>query len=365
MKKIRVGVVFGGTNSEHEVSIVSAKAILDNLDSTKYEVLPIKITKENTWVSPKNIEASYIPVLNSGIVSGDKSLDTVEDIFEDHTLDVIFPVLHGPYGEDGTIQGMLELMRIPYVGCGVASSAVCMDKVLQKMVCKAHGIPMPPSYYFTKTEWEKDQKKVLDEVQKELGEFPLFVKPANQGSSVGVTKAHNVNELIHGIADALTRDLKILVEKAIPNAREIEVSVLGRTDNPRVSVLGEVMPGNEFYDYNAKYLADNSDVVIPADLPKEIESKVRDVAKKVFQILDCWGLARIDFLVDGKTHEYYLSEVNTMPGFTPISMYPKLWEATGLSYKDLLTELIDLALTRHKERLSLNLSIESQSSLPE
>lgn len=354
MSKIRVAVIFGGTNTEHEVSLVSAQAVINNLDKDKYEILPIKITKENTWVVPQVIEASYIPEIGTGIVSADKALDTIEDVVEDHAIDVVFPVLHGPYGEDGTIQGMLDLMRLPYVGCGVAASAVCMDKVLQKNICESYHLPVTPYFWFTKGEWEQDQTSILNKLNKLT--YPLFIKPANQGSSIGISKAHDEKELIRGIKTALTRDLKILVEQAVTNAREIECAVLGSTDKPEASVLGEIIPGNEFYDYDAKYLNDNSQAIIPADLDSSLSSQIRTNAVQAFRVLGCFGLARVDFLINKDTNELYLNELNTMPGFTPISMYPKLWQASGLSYTDLLSRLIDLALDRHIDRKSLNLN---------
>ncbi len=357
MTKIRVAVIFGGTNTEHEVSLVSAQGVIANLDQNKYAVLPVKITKENTWITPKEISASYTPILSSGLVSADRSLDTVENILSENAVDVIFPVLHGPFGEDGTIQGMLDLMRLPYVGCGVAASAVCMDKVLQKNICQSYGIPMVPFFWFTRGEWETKKAATLANLlHKFSNSYPLFVKPANQGSSVGITKAHNQKELLQGIQAALTRDLKVVVEQAVPHAREIECAVLGRNDAPQTSVLGEIIPGNEFYDYGAKYINDNSRAIIPANLPENIAEKIQQTARLAFQVLDCWGLARIDFLLNADTHEYYLNELNTMPGFTPISMYPKLWEASGLSYPDLLSCLIDLALVKHQERATINLS---------
>lgn len=356
MKKIRVAVICGGTNTEHEVSLVSAKAVIENLDRERYDVIPVKITKENTWVMQREIQASYIPALGSGIVRADKSLDTVGDILEESAIDVVFPVLHGPFGEDGSVQGLLDLMRLPYVGCGIAGSAVCMDKILQKNICESYGIPVAPYFWFTKGEWTRDREEVLTRLTEKIGTYPLFVKPANQGSSVGVTKAHDREELISGIAQASERDLKILVESAIPDAREIECAVLGRNDTPESSVLGEIIPGSEFYDYDAKYINDTSRTVVPADLPANIAERIRSTAAEAFRVLDCWGLARVDFLLEGDSNTYYLNELNTMPGFTPISMYPKLWEASGVTYTELLTRLIDLALIRHTEKSLLNMS---------
>lgn len=357
MSKLRVAVIFGGTNTEHEVSLVSARAILENLDKSKYDILPIKITKENTWITPKELQASYTPVLSDKIVSAEQSIDSIDTIMESSKIDVVFPVLHGPYGEDGTIQGMLELMRLPYVGCGVTASAVCMDKVIQKNVCESYHIPVAPFFWFTRGKWVSKRKATLINILEKFdNKYPLFIKPVNQGSSVGVTKAHNQTELLEGIELALTRDTKIIIELGIENTREIECGVLGRNDDGQTSVLGEIIAGNEFYDYNSKYIDNNSQTIIPANLEPALSDKIRETAKLAFQILDCWGLSRIDFLLNGKTNEYYLNELNTMPGFTPISMYPKLWEATGISYKQLLDRLIELALVRHQEKSTINLS---------
>lgn len=339
------------------MSLVSAKGILDNLDKSKYEIVPIKITKENVWISPKELQASYTPVIPAKLVSAEQSIDSIDDVMEDNRIDVVFPVLHGPYGEDGTIQGMLELMRLPYVGCGVSASAVCMDKVLTKNICASYQIPLTPFFWFTAHEWQSGQKPLLKTLLTKFGgTYPLFVKPANQGSSVGVTCAHNEKELVQGIELALTRDTKVLVEAGVANARELECSVLGANHAPETSVLGEIIPGNEFYDYDAKYLANNSRAVIPAKLPKQLAEAIRQTARLAFQVLGCSGLARADFLLDNKLGQYYLNELNTMPGFTPISMYPKLWEASGLSYPKLLDRLIQLALERHNEKSALNFS---------
>ncbi|KKU43469.1 MAG: D-alanine-D-alanine ligase [Microgenomates group bacterium GW2011_GWA1_46_7] len=271
--------------------------------------------------------------------------------------DLVFPILHGPYGEDGTIQGLLELLRLPYVGCGVTASAVCMDKVLQKNVCQSYSIPLVPYFWFTRREWDHDQEQVLKSLSQKFPStnFPLFVKPANQGSSVGITKAHNQVELISGIETALIRDTKVVVEIAVSDVREIECAVLDPNDSPQASVLGEIIPDREFYDYSAKYADSQSQAIIPAQLSKKLTEQIQSVAIKAFRVLDCYGLARLDFLVNGATSEFYLNEVNTMPGFTPISMYPKLWEATGLAYSDLLDRLIELAFARFREKSALNL----------
>lgn len=358
MSKLRVAVIFGGTNTEHEVSLVSAKGILDNLDKSKYEIIPIKITKENKWISLKELSASYQAVIPDKIISAEDSIDSIDEILENSQIDVVIPVLHGPYGEDGTIQGMLELMRLPYVGCGVTASAVCMDKVIQKNIVESYGIKVPPYFWFTKGEWQGDANLVVERLFHKLGtnSYPLFIKPVNQGSSIGVTKAHNEQELRKGIELGLTRDLKIIVEKGIANVRELECGILGDSANPQVSVVGEIIPGNEFYDYEAKYLDDNSQAIIPAKLDQSISQEIRSTAKEAFKVLDCYGLSRVDFLLDSKSGVCYLNELNTFPGFTQISMYPKLWEATGITYSNLLDQLIDLAMRRHSNKASLNFS---------
>lgn len=358
MSKLKVAVIFGGTNTEHEVSLVSAKGIIENLDKSKYEVLPIKITKENKWISPKEIAASYQAVIPDKIISAKDSIDSIGNVMKNNKIDVVIPVLHGPYGEDGAIQGMLELMRLPYVGCGVTASAICMDKVIQKNIVESYGIQVPPYFWFTKGEWQHDSDLVLERLFHKLNTnpYPLFIKPVNQGSSIGVSKAHNEKELKVGVELALNRDLKVIIERGIVNVRELECGILGTNENPQASVVGEIIPGNEFYDYDAKYLGDNSQAIIPAKLNDVISDRIRKTATQAFRVLDCYGLSRVDFLLDSQTGEYYLNELNTFPGFTPISMYPKLWAATGISYPKLLDQLIELALSRQIAKSSLNFS---------
>lgn len=353
-KRLRVAVLFGGTNSEHEVSLVSAQGILANLDRTKYDPLPILITKSNEWVTTPRLTPRYQPVIPDKLQSPILTTASVGKVLRESKVDVVFPVLHGPFGEDGTVQGLLELLRLPYVGCGVAASAVCMDKVLSKQLCQQAGIPIPRYSWFTGNMWAHHRALCLAQLEP-LG-YPLFVKPSSQGSSVGITKAHNQDELISGIKFALERDTKVLVEAAVSNAREIECSVLGNHD-PLVSVLGEIIPANEFYDYKAKYLEEGSKLIIPAKLPSSLTRKIQETAKLAFTTTDCAGLSRVDFLLDRETNKFYLNELNTMPGFTPISMYPKLWEASGIAYPKLLDRLIELALERHSERCHLNYSI--------
>lgn len=355
MNKTRIVVIFGGTNTEHDVSVLSATAIFNNLDRTKYDVLPVKITKNNEWISFKQLPPGNIQISAETLERNATIHAPLNELSRDKYADVVFPVLHGPYGEDGTVQGLLELMHLPYVGCGVSASAVCMDKVLQKKICQSEDINIAPFTHFTKLKWVNNRARTISSIKKKLSSFPYFVKPASQGSSVGVTKAHNQSELEEGIDEALTRDHKAIVEDAIANTREIECSVIGTTDNPKASVLGEIIPGNEFYDYEAKYESDTSRAIIPADLPVKLYDEIRHTAVRAFRSLNCYGLARVDFLLDDKSKKYYLNELNTMPGFTQISMYPKLWEASGLKYQELLTTLIDLAIQRHQDKKTINL----------
>lgn len=355
--KLSVAVIFGGTNTEHEVSLVSTKGIIANLDPQKYTAVPIKIGKDNLWSYAPELRADYTPARATPLASPTRSLASIHALMTQYAVDLVFPVLHGPYGEDGTIQGLLEMLRIPYVGCGVAASAVCMDKVIQKNLCQAYQIPVPRSFWFTQEHWQAHRKETLDHIHDALEHhFPSFVKPANQGSSIGITKAHDEEELVQGIELALTRDTKILVEQGVEPAREIECSVLGPSYAPETSVLGEIIPGHEFYDYEDKYLDEGSRAVVPAPLSAELVSRIQATARLAYEVLGCDGLARVDFLLEKGTENYYLSEVNTMPGFTPISMYPKLWEASGISYPELLDRLITLALERHAARESLNFS---------
>lgn len=369
-KKIRVGVIFGGRSSEHEVSLVSATSVIEALDKDKYEVIPIGITKRGRWLS----SSQTLALLKSG-----KSLDRIPErvLLPDPTqkglvefrsngvsttnepLDVVFPVLHGPFGEDGSIQGLLDLANVPYVGAGVLGSALGMDKIVQKQVFERMGLPVTEYRAFLFKEYERSPKMWVREIEKAFS-YPCFVKPANLGSSVGITKAHNRNELEKGINEASEYDRKILIERGIENAHEIEVSVLGN-DDPRASVPGEVIPSNEFYDYDAKYVDGKSQIIIPAVIPARITKRVQDIAVKAFKAIDCSGMARVDFLVTRDRFEIYICEVNTIPGFTSISMYPKLWEASGIPYPKLLDILIELAIERHSERNHLQTSFRTKS----
>lgn len=364
-KKIRVGVVFGGKSGEHEVSLTSAKNVMDAIDKEKYEIVPIGITREGLWLTgpevhrqlagqaemPPTLAAqvaepvpeeapprSLAPFLDDSVVSREAGLGQI---------DVIFPVLHGPLGEDGTVQGFLELAGLPYVGAGVAASALCMDKVMSKAVFQTHGLPVCPYLAVLRKRWQADPDGVIEEIEAAL-DYPLFVKPANLGSSVGITKAKRRADLAAALDEAARYDRKLLVEQGI-EAREIEVSVLGN-DDPIASVPGEIIPSREFYSYAAKYIDDASELLIPAPLSEAQTKAIREMAIRAYQAVDCAGMARVDFLVDRETGEIFLNEINTIPGFTAISMYPKLWAATGISYSELIDRLIELALERHQDR---------------
>ncbi len=357
MKKIKVIVVFGGKSGEHEVSIRSAHSIISAIDKEKYEVVPVAIAKNGAWLPPAKAQV----LLENGKKAdrGEISFwqnQTLQEISPSR-LTVVFPVLHGPYGEDGTFQGMLEMLNIPYVGAGVLGSALGMDKIVQKQVYLQHNLPVAPFFWFLKKDWQKNKNLLLKKIQDYFqGFFPLFVKPANLGSSVGISKAHNKEELIKAIDFASQFDRKILLEKSVENAWEIEISVLGN-DDPQASVCGEIIPANEFYDYDAKYINENSRLVIPAPIEKKVQAKIQEYALTAFKALDLSGLARIDFFLEKNTNKIWINEVNTMPGFTSISMYPKLWEASGLSYSDLVEKLIKLAVERWREKQEIKTSI--------
>jgi len=359
-RKIRVGVIFGGRSGEHEVSLASAQGIMRAMDKDKYEIIPIGITKDGRWIASgdplkalqSGVNAESRPVALLGdpsqrglmrLEEGEKGL-TTERLAE---IDVIFPVLHGPYGEDGTVQGLLELAGIPYVGAGVTGSALGMDKLVFKDLMRAHNLPVVSYVGLKRKEWERDPAGVIERIEQTLS-YPMFVKPANLGSSVGVTKVHERGELPSALDEAARYDRKLLVEQGI-NAREIEVSVLGN-DDPIASVPGEIVPCREFYDYRAKYIEGKSELLIPAPLPAETAQRVRELAIKAYLVIDCAGMARVDFLLDRDDGTLYLSEVNTIPGFTPISMYPKLWEASGIPYSELIDRLIELALERYEDK---------------
>jgi D-alanine-D-alanine ligase len=362
VRKIRVGVLFGGRSAEHEVSLVSAASVINALDKNKYDIIPIGITPEGQWLSSANAlallkEKSGVENLPEHLIVPDPRRQGLVGIHnasspnEVQPLDVLFPVLHGTYGEDGTIQGLFELADVAYVGAGVLGSTVGMDKVIQKQLLDNAGVRVAPYIAFLMPEFEANGKRIIGLIEKKL-RYPCFVKPANTGSSVGISKAHGRKELIAAIRLASQYDRKILIEKSIEKAREIECGVLGN-DSPVASVPGEIISSNEFYDYDAKYVDGKSTAIIPAKFSKTVTKKIQQIATDAFRILDCAGMARVDFLVQRHGEKIYLNEINTIPGFTSISMYPKLWEATGLKYSDLLDRLIELALERHAAKQKL------------
>lgn len=360
--KMRIGVIFGGQSSEHEVSRVSAQSVISNLNRDKYDIVMLGITKDGRWLSydgpVEELASGGWQALAEAKAKAQPALEAVgssaRDILkvagaesEARGIDVVFPVLHGCNGEDGTIQGLFELAGIPYVGCGVLGSALGMDKAYSKIIFEKEGIPQGDYLVFNRKQVASDMDRIIEQVEAKLS-YPCFVKPSNAGSSVGVSKAHDRSELVKALELAARHDRRILVEEYI-NGREVECAVLGN-DDPVASTVGEVVPCNEFYDYEAKYSSgDNSQVIIPADLPEETIAKIREYAVRAFKALDCSGLSRVDFFVHKETGKIYINEINTLPGFTSISMYPKLWEASGLPYGQLLERLIDLAIERFND----------------
>src|SRR5258707_7453566 len=389
MKKIRVGILFGGRSGEHEVSLLSAASVLHSIDQDKYEVVPIGITKAGRWLTaehaqdmlegkivlesrqlragdPEPTQAAAVLARGESVVVPPEPVHRQSGLVPFQTdaaltrrasdrainVDVIFPVLHGTFGEDGTIQGLLELADIAYVGAGVLGSAAGMDKDVMKSLFIAAGLPIVKHVTILRGAWEKERARVQKFVESRL-KYPVFVKPANLGSSVGISKAHNRKELGPAIEEAAKFDRKIVIEQGVggnkQKAREIECSVLGN-DEPAASIPGEIVPGKEFYDYTAKYLDEGSQLIIPAKLTKTETKRVQELAIAAFRAVECSGLARVDFLMDPKTPEIFLNEINTMPGFTAISMYPKLWAASGLAYPDLIDRLIQLGIERHQDK---------------
>jgi D-alanine-D-alanine ligase len=349
-------VIFGGQSGEHEVSLASARSVIAALNPARYEIIPIGITHGGRWLTTGDPMARLTAGSADPMPAADAApgAPSERELVPGATgqrfpaLDVVFPVLHGPYGEDGTVQGLLELTGLPYVGCGVLASALGMDKIASKAVFAAAGLPQARFLPFKRCEWEQEPETVISRVGMALG-FPVFVKPANLGSSVGISKARNAADLRAALAEAARYDRRLLVEEAVPHARELECAVLGN-DDPIASVVGEVVPSNEFYDYAAKYIDNRSGLIIPASLPAELASRVRAMAVQAYRAIDAAGLARVDFLLNAQSQELFLNEINTLPGFTAISMYPKLWEATGISYAALVDRLIDLALERHHDK---------------
>ncbi|MBU4350095.1 D-alanine--D-alanine ligase [bacterium] len=371
---MRVGLIFGGKSGEHEVSFCSATSIIKAINKDKYTVVPIGITKEGRWISPQDSELA----LQSGKIEGKSTVILLNDpsgnalICIDNNqrldkspalekLDIIFPVLHGPFGEDGTIQGLLELANIPYVGAGVAASAISMDKDLMKTIFQQRSLPILKWMTIKRKEWQKDKEKILSLIQNGF-EYPLFVKPTNLGSSVGITKVHKKEELERAIDLAASYDRKILIEEGLEEVREIECGVLGN-DEPRASVVGEVKPAGEFYDYDSKYIDEETQLIVPADLPDGVSREIQQIALRAFKAVDAAGMARVDFFVSKKENKIYLSEINTIPGFTSVSMYPRLWEASGISYPELIDQLIQLALERHQDKKQNKISYDESKLL--
>jgi D-alanine-D-alanine ligase len=396
MKKLRVGILFGGRSGEHEVSLLSAASVLQAIDKDKYEVVPIGITKDGRWLTagdaenllqgklvlesrqlragdPATTPAAAVLARGESVVVPPEPVHRESGLVPFQTdaaltrrasdrainVDVIFPVLHGTFGEDGTIQGLLELADIAYVGAGVLGSAAGMDKDIMKSLFLAAGLPIVKHVTILRNAWESDAKKVEKLVGSKL-KYPVFVKPANLGSSVGISKAHNGKELGPAIEEAAKFDRKIVIEQGVGGkknkAREIECSVLGN-DDPVASIPGEIVPVKEFYDYNAKYLDEGSELIIPAKLTRAETKEIQELAVRSFKAVDCSGLARVDFLMEpgsskasGGARKIYLNEINTMPGFTAISMYPKLWAASGLEYSNLIDKLIQFGLERHADK---------------
>jgi len=390
MKKLRVGVLFGGRSGEHEVSLLSAASVLNAIDKKKYDLVPIGITKEGRWLTPSHAErllkgekpatvesrhlragdpeaTSAAAVLargegvvvppipgsnHSSLVPFETSASEMQAAANPIDVDIIFPVLHGTFGEDGTIQGLLELADIPYVGAGVLGSAAGMDKDVMKKLFRDAGLPIVKHVTVLRSAWGKNPKKVRKQIESAL-KYPVFVKPANLGSSVGISKVHASSEMAAAMDEAARFDRKIVIEQGVGGtkgkAREIECSVLGN-DEPIASVPGEIVPIKEFYDYDAKYLAEGSELIIPAKLPRAKQKEVQRLAVEAFRAVDCAGLARVDFLMDPRTGKMFVNEINTMPGFTSISMYPKLWAASGIEYPELIDRLIQLGLQRHAEK---------------
>jgi D-alanine-D-alanine ligase len=385
VKRLRVGVLYGGRSGEHEVSLASAAAVFAHLDKKRYEAVPIRIEKDGRWCladrpptamsAGEVIEQARLDAarpLRSGrevhmiarpseetVLSIDRSPSRVDELgramVTGLNLDVIFPVLHGPYGEDGTVQGLLELANVPYVGAGVLASAVGMDKAIMKLLFAANDLPVCAYRVVLRHEREMNGEATLVALEGALG-YPMFVKPANLGSSVGISKAKTRDGLSKALDLAGAYDRKIVVEAAVGDAREIECAVLGN-DTPEASVAGEVIPSREFYDYEAKYLDDRSQVVIPADLPPAVADDIRRLSVAAFKAIDCAGMARVDFLVSRTTGRIFVNEVNTIPGFTTISMYAKMWDASGVPYATLVERLIQLAIDRHADKQRLRTSI--------
>ncbi len=387
MKRLRIGVIYGGRSGEHEISIASAAAVVSNLDRDRYEAVPLYIDRDGRWTIADRapVAASAADVIGRARTDAGKSTvragreaylvpypnqenliaidrDRVSGVETGHdmatitglSLDVVFPVLHGPYGEDGTIQGLLELANVPYVGAGVLASSAGMDKAVMKVLFQARGLPSVDYLVVRSVDWAADPARVRQDVAARLG-YPVFVKPVNLGSSVGISKVKTDADLEAAIVLAAQFDRRVIIEAVVPNAREIECSVLGN-EHPEASIPGEILPSREFYDYEAKYLAE-SEVRVPAPLTPDETEQVRRLAVEAFLAIECSGMARVDFLLDSGSGRLFVNEINTIPGFTTISMFPKLWMSTGLPYSALLDRLIDLALERHAAKQQLRTSL--------
>jgi D-alanine-D-alanine ligase len=353
---LRVGIIYGGRSGEHEVSVASAASIFQHLNPARYEAVPICIEKNGRWLLncpvPKALTTAAVPETN-----GTDSPQVIEPSAAVSTarLDVVFPVLHGPYGEDGTVQGLLELINVPYVGAGVLGSAVGMDKSVMKVLFAASHLPIVPHLTVLHAAWRDRGTSIAEQAADEL-RFPMFVKPANLGSSVGISKARSADEFVDAMELALQFDRKVVIEAAVPHVREVECAVLGN-DNPEASIPGEIALSREFYDYEAKYSDGGARLVVPAPLTATQTTDIRRMAIAAFQAVDGAGMARVDFLMAGETEQIFVNEVNTIPGFTSTSVYPKLWEASDLPYPDLLDRLIALAIERHADKQRLRTSL--------
>ena len=362
MTKKRVLILFGGRSAEHEVSVISARSVYRAIDRDRYVPILVGIDREGNWLFGDSDEAILLTrhvmdaqsdVVRLGNRPGELVAHDGTDV-ESGRFDVVFPLLHGPYGEDGTVQGLLELAGVPYVGAGVAASAVGMDKELARAIFSTAGLPQTRFVVIRRRRWDENPNLVVQEVERDF-DYPLFIKPVNLGSSVGISKVHDRDEMIKGIESAGVYATKILIEKSVEQAREIECAVLGEED-PEVSGVGEIVPGAEFYDYRTKYIDDCATLIIPADLPEKTVKIIQEMSICAFRSIGCSGLARVDFLI-GQDGEILLNEINTMPGFTPISMYPKLWAAAGINYSDLIDRLIQIALARHLRQRDLKTTL--------
>ena len=347
---LRVGILFGGRSPEHEVSVVSAQGVMGAIDRERFQVVPLGVTKDGAWLTAEETQTALAAVNAERLASLTASPAAVgirpQVLAALGELDVVFPLVHGTFGEDGSLQGLLEMLDVAYVGAGVAASAVGMDKALQQMILRQAGLPVPQSLVVTAGRWREEGPALAREVEGQLG-YPCFVKPANSGSSIGTTKVRSREDLADAMAEAFRFDRKALIEQAI-EGRQVECSVLGN-DHPQASPLGEIVFTREFYDYAAKYEDPTTRLIIPAELPADLVRSLQAMAIAAFQAVDCAGMGRVDFFL-GPDGQPYLNEINTIPGFTPVSMYPKLWEAADLSYRDLITRLIELGLERHRER---------------